>query len=55
MTQPALVLLPGLLCDDWLRHAQVAALGDVAEISVADLTLDDSVLSMAETTRVLRE
>ncbi|MEO7998573.1 MAG: alpha/beta fold hydrolase [Gemmatimonadaceae bacterium] len=42
-----LLLLPGLLCDEWLWHAQVAALEDIADITVADLTQDDSIEGMA--------
>jgi len=44
----ALLLLPGLLCDERLWRDQVAALEDVAEAIVADLTCDDSVEAMAE-------
>lgn len=42
-----LVLLPGLLCDAALWAAQEAGLSDLAEIRIADLTLDDSVAAMA--------
>ncbi len=42
-----LVLLPGLLCDARLWREQALALHDVADIQVADLTLDDSVSAMA--------
>jgi len=42
-----LVFLPGLLCDERLWRDQAAALGDVAEASIADLTRDDSVEAMA--------
>jgi pimeloyl-ACP methyl ester carboxylesterase len=42
-----LVLLPGLLCDRELWRHQVEALGDIASPWVADLTLDDSIASMA--------
>jgi pimeloyl-ACP methyl ester carboxylesterase len=42
-----LILLPGLLCDAALWAAQQAGLADIAEIMVADLTLDDSVAAMA--------
>lgn len=47
------VLLPGLLCDTALWEAQIAALGDIAECWVADLTRDDSMGGMAS--RVLAE
>lgn len=46
MPQP-LILAPGLLCDGALWAHQVANLGDIAAIQVADLTLDDSVDAMA--------
>lgn len=42
-----LILLPGLLCDAALWAAQEAGLADLAEIRIADLTLDDSVEAMA--------
>lgn len=38
-----LLLLPGLLCDAALWRHQLDALADVAEMTVADLTLDDQV------------
>lgn len=44
---PSLVLLPGQLCDAALWRPQLEALADVADITVADLTLDDSVEAMA--------
>lgn len=43
----SLLLLPGLLCDEWLWHAQVSALADIADIIVADLTQDDTIEGMA--------
>ena len=48
-----LVLLPGLLCDRALWAPQLAALGDIAEARVADLTRDESLPAMAA--RVLAE
>jgi pimeloyl-ACP methyl ester carboxylesterase len=47
VTRPALVLLPGLLCDAAIWAPQVAALADIAQIAVADLTRADSVAAMA--------
>jgi pimeloyl-ACP methyl ester carboxylesterase len=44
-----LVLLPGLLCGPALWAAQMAALSDLAEPRVADLTRDESMSGMAET------
>lgn len=43
-----LVLVPGLLCDARLWQAQVTALADVATITVADVTRDDTIAGMAE-------
>lgn len=48
-----LTLLPGLLCDDALWEPQLAALSDIAEITVADLTRDELLPLMAA--RVLAE
>lgn len=45
--RPALVLLPGLLCDERLWRAQIGALGDVADITVADLARGGSIAAMA--------
>lgn len=43
-----LVLLPGLLCDATLWQAQVAALSDIAQLWIADLTRDESITDMAQ-------
>jgi len=43
-----LVLLPGLLCDAALWARQVAALSDIADPWVADLTRDESLAGMAQ-------
>jgi pimeloyl-ACP methyl ester carboxylesterase len=48
LPQRHLLLLPGLLCDAALWRHQIAHLDDVAEITVGDLTQDDSVSAMAE-------
>jgi len=42
-----LILLPGLLCDRALWEPQLAALSDIAEMSVGDLTQEDSMAGMA--------
>jgi pimeloyl-ACP methyl ester carboxylesterase len=42
-----LILLPGLLCDAALWRHQVEHLADAAEISVADLTRDNTMAGMA--------
>jgi pimeloyl-ACP methyl ester carboxylesterase len=52
-SRPALVLLPGLLCDHALWEPQIAALSDACVLWVADLTRDDSIAAMAE--RVLAQ
>ena len=43
-----LVLLPGLLCDAALWRHQIEALTDLADITVADLTIDDRLGAMAQ-------
>lgn len=43
-----LILLPGQLCDEALWAPQVRDLADIADILVADLTLDDTVEAMAD-------
>ena len=42
-----LLLLPGLLCDSRLWAAQIDALSDIANITVADLTRDETMEAMA--------
>jgi pimeloyl-ACP methyl ester carboxylesterase len=42
-----LVLVPGLLCTKALWTAQMAALGDIADMTVADHTRDDSLAAIA--------
>ena len=42
-----LVLVPGLLCDVRLWQPQLQGLGDIAEMTVADVTQDDSIAAMA--------
>lgn len=42
-----LILLPGLLCDRALWQAQLAALADIADMAVGDLTQAESVGGMA--------
>jgi len=43
----SLILCPGVLCDAALWRAQLDGLADIAEIKVADCTLDDSIAAMA--------
>jgi len=45
--KPALILLPGLLCDAALWQPQIERFGARFEIQVADLTRDDSLRGMA--------
>jgi len=42
-----IVLLPGLLCDQRLWRDQARDLGDIAEPTLPDLTLDDTLSAMA--------
>ncbi|HBT41148.1 MAG TPA: alpha/beta hydrolase, partial [Rhodospirillaceae bacterium] len=42
-----LLFMPGLLCDTALWGHQLATLTDVAEMTVADMTQDDSIDAMA--------
>ena len=52
MTAPTfpipLILLPGLLCDEALWAHQTKTLADIADITVADMTQDDTVEGMSE-------
>ena len=41
-------MLPGLLCDAALWAPQCAALADIADCRVADMTRDDNITGMAE-------
>jgi len=43
-----LLFIPGLLCNEQLWRHQIDTLDDLAEISVADLSQDDSIVAMAE-------
>ncbi len=44
---PPLILLPGLLCDGALWQHQSQALADIAQVSVADLTSQETIGAMA--------
>ncbi len=44
----SLVLLPGLLCDPRLWAHQADSLSDIADVTVADMTRDDSMAGMAK-------
>ncbi len=46
--KPPLILLPLLLCDEALWAHQTETLTDIADITVADLTQDDTIEGMAE-------
>lgn len=46
--KPPLILLPGLLCDAALWAHQTNTLADIADITVADMTHDDSIEGMAD-------
>jgi pimeloyl-ACP methyl ester carboxylesterase len=45
--RPALVLLPGLLCDQAAWAGQIAGLADIADVTVGDLYGFDSISAMA--------
>ena len=47
MTRPSLVLVPGLQCDAALWSHQEAALSDIAQVTVADVTAEDTIEGMA--------
>lgn len=49
MRKDPLILLPGTLCDERLWAHQVEQLGDVADVTVGDLTLDNTIEGMART------
>lgn len=53
MSKSHLLLLPGLLCDENLWAHQARALSNAADVTVADLTRDETIESMAA--RVLDE
>jgi pimeloyl-ACP methyl ester carboxylesterase len=46
--RPSVVFVPGLLCDRWIWRAQVASLGRVAEVVVAESSGYASITDMAE-------
>jgi pimeloyl-ACP methyl ester carboxylesterase len=46
--RPTVVLVPGLLCDDWIWKPQKAALSRVARVVVADVSDRSSITDMAE-------
>ena len=48
MTKTPLILLPGLLCDEALWAHQSETLSDIADITVADMTRDETIQGMAE-------
>ncbi|MBC8445096.1 MAG: alpha/beta hydrolase, partial [Rhodospirillaceae bacterium] len=50
MNKTPLLLLPGLLCDKILWSHQIDTLSDLVDISVADLTRDDTIEAMAART-----
>ncbi|MDX6749067.1 alpha/beta fold hydrolase [Geminicoccaceae bacterium 1502E] len=47
MSLEPLIMLPGLLCDERLFAAQLAPLRELAQVTVADLTRDDTIAGMA--------
>ncbi|NGP45688.1 alpha/beta fold hydrolase [Bacillaceae bacterium SIJ1] len=49
MAKDALILLPGTLCDERLWAHQTESLADIANVTIGDVTKDDSVKEMAQT------
>ncbi len=47
MTRQDLLLIPGLLCSPLLWAPQVTALADIADITIADHTRDDTIAAIA--------
>ncbi|NQU62037.1 MAG: alpha/beta fold hydrolase [Rhodospirillales bacterium] len=47
-TKTNLILLPGLLCDEALWAHQAETLADIADITIADMTQDDTISGMAK-------
>ena len=47
LTRRHVLALPGLLCDDYVWETQVAALGEIADITIADLSGFDDLADMA--------
>ena len=46
-TRPAVLALPGLLCDDTIWEPQVAGLADIADVTIADFAQLDDLTAMA--------
>lgn len=47
MSKPAIIFLPGLLCDTRIWRYQAESIAPLADPAIADLTLDDGVGAMA--------
>jgi pimeloyl-ACP methyl ester carboxylesterase len=45
--RPRVLALPGLLCDEFVWEPQVAALGEIADVTVTDLSEHDDLTDMA--------
>ncbi len=45
--RPAVLLIPGLLCDDVMWRAQASGLADIADVTIADLSAFDDLTEMA--------
>lgn len=48
MAKEPLLLLPGTLCDEQLWESQVAGLADIADVSVGNLTNENSIEGLAQ-------
>jgi pimeloyl-ACP methyl ester carboxylesterase len=47
VTRRHVLALPGLLCDDLVWETQAAALGEIADVTIADLSSSDDLADMA--------
>ena len=47
VTRRHVLALPGLLCDDLVWETQAVALGEIADVTIADLSSSDDLADMA--------
>jgi pimeloyl-ACP methyl ester carboxylesterase len=53
--RPQVLLLPGLLCDEWVWQAQREALANLADVTIADFSAHDDLVEMARASLALVE
>jgi len=51
--RPQVLLLPGLLCDEWVWRAQADALAQLADVTIADFSDHDDLTEMAQASLAL--